>query len=93
MAVTERIEEDADLRKQAVVRIQKKREFGAHLISYVMVNALLIVIWAIAGGGFFWPIFPLMGWGIGIVFHAWDTYSRPPSDDQIHREMERLRSS
>ncbi|HEX5948420.1 MAG TPA: 2TM domain-containing protein [Actinomycetota bacterium] len=93
MAVTERIEEDEDLRKQAVARIQKKREFGAHLISYVMVNALLIAIWAIAGGGFFWPIFPLMGWGIGIVFHAWDTYSRPPTDDQIRREMERLRTS
>jgi hypothetical protein len=34
-----------------------------------------------------------MGWGIGMVFHAWDTYSRPPSDDRIRREMERLRSS
>jgi len=51
-----------------------------------MVNALLIVIWAIAGGGFFWPVFPLMGWGIGMVFHAWDTYSRPPSDDRIRRD-------
>lgn len=86
------LEDEEKLRKDAVLRIGKKREFGAHLIAYVAVNALLIAIWGVTGGGFFWPVFPLMGWGIGVVFHAWDTYSRPPSEERIRREMERLRS-
>ncbi|CAN5546492.1 DUF1707 domain-containing protein [soil metagenome] len=34
---------------------------------YVLVNALLIAVWALAGGGFFWPVWPLLGWGLGVV--------------------------
>ena len=53
---------------------------------------LLIAIWAVTGAGFFWPVFPLLGWGIGLGFNAWDTYGRRPiSEEQIRREAERLR--
>jgi hypothetical protein len=93
MAATEQIQGDQDLWQQAAVRIRKKREFGVHLMAYVMVNSLLVAVWAFTGAGFFWPIFPLLGWGIGIGSHAWEAFSRPPTDDQIHREMERLRRS
>jgi uncharacterized membrane protein len=35
-----------------------------------------------------------MGWGIGIAFHAWDTYRSPePTEAQIEREMRRLQHS
>jgi hypothetical protein len=44
--------------------------FMAHFTSYVIINAFLIGIWAMTGGGYFWPAWPLMGWGIGIAFHA-----------------------
>ena len=58
----------------------------------MLVNAFLIVIWTtVAEGGFFWPIFPLVGWGIGIIFHAWDVYAGEPSEAGITKEMEFLR--
>jgi hypothetical protein len=42
---------------------------------------------------FFWPVFPMLGWGIAVAFNAWDVYGRRPlTEDQIRREMERLRS-
>jgi class 3 adenylate cyclase len=41
-----------------------------HLTSYVLVNVLLIGIWAASGGGYFWPIWPILGWGIGVGCHA-----------------------
>jgi uncharacterized membrane protein len=79
------------LRELAVERIEKKREFHAHLLAYVLVNAMLVGIWAATGAGFFWPVFPIMGWGIGLAFHAWDTYRRAePTEAQIEREMRRL---
>ena len=84
--------EGEDLRQEAIARLEKKRELIGHLLAYVMVNTLLIVIWALTGRGFFWPVFPLMGWGIGLIFHAWDVYGRGPSEDRIRREMDRLRS-
>jgi hypothetical protein len=84
--------EDRDhLRELAVERIEKKREFHAHLLAYLLVNAMLVAIWAATGAGFFWPMFPIMGWGIGIAFHAWDVYrTHEPTEQQIEREIERL---
>lgn len=41
-----------------------------HLSLYGAVNCMLIVIWALTGMGYFWPVWPLMGWGIGLACHA-----------------------
>lgn len=85
-------DQDQALRERALGRIKKKREFQAHLLSYVLVNGFLIAIWAtVAGGGFFWPAFPIAGWGIGLIFHAWDVYGSEPSEAEIEREMNKLR--
>ncbi len=84
--------DDDELREKALARLERKQEFYAHLLAYVLVNGMLVVIWAMSGGGFFWPIFPILGWGIGIAFHAWDTFRRgEPTEARIRREMERLR--
>src|SRR5918994_1248594 len=31
---------------------------------YLAVSALLIMIWALTGAGYFWPIWPILGWGV-----------------------------
>ncbi len=84
---------EQDLRSQAVERLKKKRDFKAHLLIYFLVNAFLVVIWAVSkdNGDFFWPIFVIVGWGIGVIANAWDVYGRKPiTEDEIRRE-ERLR--
>ena len=79
------------LRERAVSRLKKKRDFRIHLLIYFMVNALLVSVWAMSGSGFFWPLFIIMGWGIGIVANAWDAYGRDvPTESQIRHEMEKL---
>ena len=42
-------------------------EFRSHLTTYVLVQILLIGIWAASGPGYFWPIFPMLGWGVGVA--------------------------
>ncbi len=82
---------EQELREQAISRLKKKRDFRGHVFIYVAVNAMLVVIWAVTGSGFFWPIFPILGWGIGVAANAWDVYGRKPiSEDEIRRETERL---
>ena len=82
---------DEELREQAILQLKKKRDFRTHIFIYLLVNAMLIVIWAVTGAGFFWPVFPLVGWGIGIGANAWDVYGRKPiSEEEIRRETERL---
>src|SRR3954464_14096843 len=46
-----------------------RQGFRIHLTFYVLVNLMLIGIWAASGGGYFWPIWPIMGWGMGIAGH------------------------
>jgi hypothetical protein len=85
---------EAELREQAVARLKKKRDFRSHLFIYVAVNAVLVAIWAVTSNasGFFWPIFPILGWGIGLAANAWDVYGRKPiTEDEIRRETDRLR--
>jgi hypothetical protein len=85
-----------DLRKFAIDRLRKRREFSQHLAVFVVVNFVLGLIWLFTTpGGFYWPMFPLFIWGIGIVFHALDVFSSvfssaAPSDEQIEREIARL---
>ena len=82
---------DEDLRARALASLKKKREFHAHVFAYLLINSMLIVVWAMTGAGFFWPIFLLLGWGIGVFFNAWDVYGRGPNEQKIQREIERLR--
>ena len=82
-----------DLRGLARSRLVKRREFTAHLAAYALVNVFLVAIWAFTGAGFFWPVFPIFGWGIGVFFHGWDAFSEPLSEDRIDEEVERLRRS
>jgi uncharacterized ion transporter superfamily protein YfcC len=82
---------DQELREQAIRQLRKKRDFRTHLFIYVLVNAMLVVIWAVTGAGFFWPAFVIWGWGIGVAAHAWDVYARKPiTEEEIRRETERL---
>jgi hypothetical protein len=34
---------------------------------YVSVSLLLVAIWALTGMGYFWPVWPILGWGISFV--------------------------
>ncbi|MGE5635729.1 MAG: 2TM domain-containing protein [Nocardioidaceae bacterium] len=84
---------DDALRQQALERLKKKRDFRTHLFMYVLVNALFVVIWAIATpDALFWPIFPMLGWGVGLAANAWDVYARRPiTEEDVRREAERMR--
>jgi hypothetical protein len=74
-------------------RVEAKRGFFSHLAAYVIVNILLFVIWYLTSRGFPWFLFPLGGWGIGLIFHflgvfVFDTMG---SEAAIEKEAEKIR--
>ena len=81
-------------RQQAIRRIQAKRGFRVHFAVYLAVNALLVLIWAMTSASYFWPVWPMLGWGIGVAAHAASVYLGPSeiSEAQIEREIGRLGS-
>ncbi|GAA1924057.1 hypothetical protein GCM10009815_18300 [Nocardioides marmoribigeumensis] len=71
-------------------------EVGEDVVIYLAVNAFLVVLWAGTTGAdaFFWPVFPIAGWGIGVIAHWWDAYHGDDfTEEQIRHEMERLARS
>jgi 2TM domain len=50
-------------RERARERLQLRRDFGSHIVAYVVVNTLLIGIWTVTGAGYFWPAWVLGFWG------------------------------
>jgi len=77
-------------RAVAIARITDKRDFRNHTVVYCAVNALLVAIWAASGAGYFWPIWPIAGWGVALALHAWRTFGQKPiSEADIIEEMHR----
>ena len=62
------------------------------MLAFVLVNLFLNAIWLLTmPGGFYWPMFPLLGWGIGLAFHVWDVYGGSNlSEEDIRTEMDRM---
>jgi hypothetical protein len=91
--------DDADaLRELALLRLKKRRDFKTHVAVYVLVNGVIWGIWLVialsSGGGNWWPwpIFPTLGWGIGVALNGWDVYVRRPiTEAEVEDEVRRLR--
>jgi 2TM domain len=92
MTTTSDADREQVLRAKAVKQLKKQRDFRSHVLVYVLVNTLLVVIWVMTDShGFFWPVFPIAGWGIGVIMNARDVYGRQEiTEDDIDREMHRL---
>jgi len=52
--------------------------FYWHLGPYVLVSILLVVL-NVVGGGHAWAIYPILGWGIGVLSHGLALKADPAS--------------
>lgn len=81
----------AAFREREARRILRRRAWGVHLAVYLAVNALLVGIWATTGADDPWFVFPLLGWGVGLVAHGAVAFLlESPQDVVLAREQRRL---
>lgn len=79
----------SELRAAAIKRLSARRDFGAHVVAFIVINAGVVAIWLATGHGYFWPAWLIGAWAAGLVLHAWDVYGpRPISDEEIQREIQ-----
>jgi hypothetical protein len=84
-------------RDEQLWRLAKKRaSFQRSLAMYVIFSALFWVIWYVTagrhggGGRIPWPVWPMLGWGIGILFQYMDAYGGSRRDLE-EREYQKLK--
>ena len=83
--------------ERAADRVDKKLKFYRGLVSYIIVNAFLFVINYIFTPSFWWVMFPIFFWGIGLVvsfFKAFvfvDFYGEEYRQRKIAEEMEKMK--
>lgn len=85
------------LRDEELWQIAKARAaFRWCVVSYVVLNAFLVAIWFFSSGpgSYFWPIWPIMGWGVAVAmqyfhaFHGHQYISARQEFDRLKREQQ-----
>jgi len=87
--------DETELEKVAKRRVQARYGFIIHVMMYLAVNGGIFATWWLTGGGYPWFVWPLIGWGAGIIAHALALVIGPDSSREqraVDRELQRLRS-
>jgi 2TM domain len=75
----------------------KRVAFKNHLAAYIVINLFFWMLWYFTGAkihndeGVPWPVWPMMGWGIGIIFHFIAAYVNT-GNTLIEREYQKLKN-
>ncbi|WP_309608854.1 histidine kinase [Flavobacterium sp.] len=59
---------------RAKEKVEKLKGFYGNLISYCCVIPILVIINLSTNSKFQWFWFPMLGWGLGVTFHAFDAF-------------------
>jgi hypothetical protein len=59
-------------------RVEEIKGFYGNLIAYIAVNAGLLVINLVTSPQYLWFLWPLLWWGIGVVFHGMKVFNYMP---------------
>lgn len=78
--------------KRAKERVEKLKGFYLHLAIYLLFVPVFIYLNHISRAGFPWAIFPIAGWGMGVVGHAAETFNYNPffGKDWEQRKIQEL---
>jgi hypothetical protein len=78
-------------RELAIRRLKLKQDFKGITAAGVFAAVVAVVIWAIAGESYFWPIWVMLLAAIPICVQGWIAYgpANRISEDDVAREMNR----
>jgi hypothetical protein len=59
---------DLEYMNLAKKRVRAKNRFKWHCKLYILINAILIIIYFLVSRSYFWPVWSLLGWGLVVAF-------------------------
>ena len=83
--------------QKAKKKVEARLGFKSHLTVYLVVNTILISVNLINSPDNLWFIWPLMGWGIAIFWHAMGVFvfnkESEATERMIRKEMDKQLSN
>lgn len=80
--------------ERARKKVREKRKFYSHFMTWGIMSIFFILL-NLFTSDYFWAVFPILGWGIGVAFHGIKAFSINYGDDweerQIIKEMKKLK--
>jgi fatty acid desaturase len=90
-APEEGIDRPGEARELAIQRLKMKQDFKGVAAGGALAVVVTVAIWALGEGGYFWPVWVMLGVAIALVTQGWKAYgpSNRITEDDVRREMER----
>ena len=87
--------EDSQI-QEARKRVKKLKSFYSNLVSWIVFSIFFIFLNLFTSRGYFWAIFPILGWGIGVAFQAFDVFGLPGfgknwEEKALQKEIDRIK--
>jgi hypothetical protein len=64
----------ADHGAEGAARAQARRDAVSLAIAGPLVTAVLLIVWATTGAGYFWPIWPMLALSLALTVAMWRAY-------------------
>lgn len=87
-----------DVEKKAKKRVKDKKDFYAHLVTFISTMVFLLILNLLTSPGYLWVIWPALGWGIGLVSHYFKVFgffgmgTDDWEEEEVEREMRKIKS-
>lgn len=78
------------LYEKANSRAREKKKFFSHFLRWAVMSIFFIGV-NIMTSDYFWAIFPIMAWGIGVAMHGIKVYTDEWEDNETSRELQKLK--
>lgn len=64
--------------ERAEERAHARRDALLLTLTGPLVTAVLLAVWALAGAGYFWPMWPMLGMSIAVLVALWRAFGPLP---------------
>jgi len=91
LAPEQGVDSPEQARELAIQRLKVKQDFKGVVGGGLLAVVVVVVIWALGEGGYFWPVWVMLGVAIAIVTQGWKAYgpSNRITEADVQREMGR----
>jgi hypothetical protein len=73
-AEQEWLKNNVEVKKEQMSNSQQRKDFKSHLFAFLAINGFLVLLNLVVNPGYFWAIYPILGWGLGLLLHGIKVY-------------------